>query len=177
MLIFYFASHVPRLFLFVASGKPSPIRAELCQSDCLQLHVQQIQTEHAQCLSFPLPTSRLASGWIRYRHGDEKRKIYFWRRKVTVHVGRESVQPSYDNVRTFELIADEPTLRNYFAVSLLKWAYKCRIGMVKCWHFNSMANWLLAILPLSCVHTGREMSGHKKTWSAHEFSFQKCYFS
>jgi len=33
--------------------------------------------------------------------------------------------------------------------------------------------------PLSCVrvcaHTRRETSAHKKTWSAHKCSFQKCF--
>jgi len=35
-----------------------------------------------------------------------------------------------------------------------------------------------AMFPLSCasvhVHTGREMSTHKKTCSAHKFSFKEC---
>jgi len=36
---------------------------------------------------------------------------------------------------------------------------------------------LVAMFPLSCAracaHTGREMSTHKKTWSAHKFSCKK----
>ena len=28
-------------------------------------------------------------------------------------------------------------------------------------------------LGCACAHTGREMSAHKKTWSAHKFSFKK----
>src|SRR6218665_3053203 len=36
-----------------------------------------------------------------------------------------------------------------------------------------------AMFPLSCAcvrtHIGREMSAHKKTWSAHKFSFKKCF--
>ena len=36
---------------------------------------------------------------------------------------------------------------------------------------------LVAIFPLRCarVHTGREMSAHKKSWSAHKFSFKECF--
>jgi len=33
------------------------------------------------------------------------------------------------------------------------------------------------MFPLSYAHTGRDMSAHKKTWSAHKFSFKKCVFA
>jgi len=36
-----------------------------------------------------------------------------------------------------------------------------------------------AMFPLSCarvhMHTGREMSAHKKTWGTHKFFFKKCF--
>jgi len=32
-------------------------------------------------------------------------------------------------------------------------------------------------VPSAQAHTGREMSAHKKTWSAHKFSFKKMVFA
>ena len=66
----------------------------------------------------------------------------------------------------------EPTTKPPCSTLFLIWNFYL---LVLIWNFYLLG----PMFPLNCVcvhaHTGRDMSTHKKTWSAHKFSFKKYF--